>query len=103
MIVPCLHESFGAYVNVDRIIEGDEVEQQGYSASIKIYCMMCDEPFIFHGVGLPVGITPDRPSISVDGVELRVPLRPSSSDPASGLGLLGQVMRMTLGDPVNLN
>ena len=39
--------------------------------------------------GCPPGLSFAAPMVSIDGTELRAPLRPASSDPDFGLGLPG--------------
>ena len=56
------------------------------------YCVDCDEPFRW--IGVPIGLSPRQPMVSVDETELRAPLRPASSDPDFGLGLPGFAVRM---------
>lgn len=90
----CLHENFTARVDVNRITEDDEVTLAGFYADVRVWCADCDETFVFHGGNLPIGLLPDRPCISVDGAELRVPLRPQSSDPHYGMGLPGFIARV---------
>jgi hypothetical protein len=98
----CDHENFISNVEVNRLQRSDEDSTiVGFSADIRIRCVACDEPFVFHGV--PIGLLSDRPCISVDGTELRAPLRPQSSDPHFGLGLAGFEARVREGDPTSRN
>lgn len=65
----CRHEVFAASVNVNRM------EDTGcFAADIVIRCVQCDEPFRF--LGLPAGISFERPMVSVTGCELRAPIEP---------------------------
>ncbi|MFJ2477078.1 hypothetical protein ACIOWI_29585 [Streptomyces sp. NPDC087659] len=85
---PCLHENFDAFVEVNRITASDDDPTVvGYSAAIKVLCRDCEEPFRWTGV--PAGVSPARPTCSIDETELRAPLRPASADPDFGLGLPG--------------
>ncbi|WP_262058535.1 hypothetical protein [Streptomyces sp. STR69] len=85
---PCPHENFDAFVDVNRITASDnDPTVVGYAAGIKVKCRDCDEPFRWTGV--PAGVSPARPTCSVDETELRAPLRPASADPDFGLGLPG--------------
>lgn len=82
----CEHENIQASVGV---------AIEGFSAEIRVWCIDCDESFVFFGEGLQVGsVLRDRPTISVDGLELRAPLRPQTADPHFGMGLAGIVMRV---------
>jgi hypothetical protein len=83
---PCPHEDFDAFVDVARITAGDnDPTVIGYTAEIRVNCRACGEPFRWTGV--PAGLSPRQPTCSVDGTELRAPLRPASADPDFGLGL----------------
>lgn len=88
----CLHENFGAVVEVNRLsqVEGGPID--AYAADIRVQCADCGEPFRW--VGVPAGLSPRQPMCSVDETELRAPLRPASADPDFGLGMPGFAVRM---------
>ena len=66
------HEDFNAYVVVNRL------EDSGaFVADIRVKCAQCELPFEFPG--LPVGLSCANVTVSWDGQELRVPLKPSDS------------------------
>lgn len=67
---PCQHaDEFGVTVTVTRM------EDTGrFTADIKVRCASCGEPFRF--LGVPPGIRWDRPTCSIDGLELHVPIEP---------------------------
>ena len=83
----CNHKNFTAQVNVYRMHEGvniDEILKAGaveepeitsYTTDIKIQCADCGMPFQF--LGLPMGVSPTFPTRSMDGLELRQPIKPS--------------------------
>ena len=84
----CPHENFDVYAAVNRRTKGDDDPTViGFSADIKINCRDCGEPFRW--TGAPAGLSPTRPTCSVDESELRAPIRPASADPDFGLGLPG--------------
>lgn len=87
---PCPHKNFEAVVAVARI--GDGPIPDAYSAGVTIKCTDCDEPFRF--IGVPAGLSSNRPMVSPDETELRAPIRPASSDPDFGLGIPGFAIRM---------
>jgi hypothetical protein len=67
----CEHMDFYATVDVNRLVsEGRPVE---FVADVRIQCAKCGLSFGF--VCPEVGMLPDRPAVSVDGGELRVPLK----------------------------
>ena len=88
----CPHEDFNAFVAVNRLTATDDGPVEGYSADIKVECRDCGEPFRW--IGVPAGLDPRQPAVSIDETELRAPLRPASSDPDFGLGLPGFAVRM---------
>lgn len=65
----CPHMNFNARVAVNRL---EDVGR--FTADVTIECADCGEPF--HFKGLPMGSSPDRPMVSVDGLELRAPIGP---------------------------
>lgn len=99
----CPHEEFAAHIAVNRLTDVDGGPLVGFSVDVTARCVACDEPLVFHGAGLPVGLVPDRPAISVDGTELRCPARMQSSDPHFGLGLAGFTARVREGDQSTSN
>jgi hypothetical protein len=46
---------------------------------VRVQCADCGEPFRFHG--LPLGSSYVNASMSVDGLEARLPVTPASSSP----------------------
>jgi hypothetical protein len=86
----CPHPDFIATVEVGRIAADDEHASdddpaQAFTADVRVHCASCDEPFRW--TGLEVGMSFDHPMVSIDGLELRAPLRPASSDDDFGMGL----------------
>ncbi len=65
----CSHEHFSAHVVVNRL------EDIGaFAADVSIRCIDCGVPFEF--VGIPGGISLERPTTSVDRTEARMPIVP---------------------------
>lgn len=92
----CPHENFESHVSVNRLKETEDGPITAYAADIVIRCLDCDEPFRF--IGVQAGMKPDRPMCSPDETELRVPIRPASSDPDFGMGLPGFAITWREGD-----
>lgn len=90
--LPCPHEDFDALVEVNRITDSDGGPVTAYSAGITVSCRGGGEKFRW--VGVPAGLRPDRPMVSVDETELPAPLRPASADPDFGLGIPGFAIRV---------
>jgi hypothetical protein len=89
----CPHVDFNVYAEVNRLVDHDPEQGQiapatGYQVDLKVSCRDCDEPFVWVGP-MPVGLSPGEPRVSVDGTELRAPLRPSSEGSAFGLNRPG--------------
>lgn len=87
----CPHEDFVANVAVNRLCSVEAGPVDAYSADVTVRCADCDEPFRW--IGVPAGLMPSRPMVSVDETELRAPLRPASSDPDFGMGIPGFAIR----------
>ena len=83
----CMHPDFAANVEVNRLTSTEGGPVTGYSATVNVWCIACDEPFRW--IGVPAGLSGSRATCSVDETELRAPLRPASSDPDFGLGIPG--------------
>jgi hypothetical protein len=84
----CPHLNFEANVEVNRIVADGAPEDSvpiAYSADITVCCAECREPFRWTGV--LAGLSHAEPRCSVNGTELRAPLRPASADPDFGMGL----------------
>ena len=79
----CNHEDFRCDANVFRLstVEGGPITH--YCAGTTIKCCQCDERFEF--IGLPLGMSAYRPTVSMDGTELRVPFMPQGQRPPEGL------------------
>jgi hypothetical protein len=73
MMSKCEHKEFVANVAVSRLEDSGR-----YAADITIKCTNCQQPFQF--LGLPGGLRPDMPTISVDRTEARMPIAPLERD-----------------------
>lgn len=78
----CPHEEFQALVEVARLTKVEGGPVTGFSADVRVFCADCSEPFVW--VGVPFGLSPRAPAVSLDGRELRAPLRPASAPPGFG-------------------
>lgn len=88
----CPHENFAANVEVNRLTASDDDPTViGYTADIRVECAQCGEKFRW--IGVPAGMSPVHPAVSVDETELRAPIRPASTDPDFGLGIPGFAIR----------
>ena len=96
--LPCPHENFEAAVEVSRITRDEGGPVVAYSAAVTVRCAAPSCGETFRWVGVPAGLSPGHPTVSVDGRELRAPLRPASADPDFGLGIPGFAVRMYVGE-----
>lgn len=79
----CEHNKFNASADIGRLSKEDGGPVTHYCADIKIACAECGKPFEF--IGLPLGCSGYRPTVSMDGLELRAPLMPQGMTPPEGL------------------
>ena len=70
----CKHENFNIRANVGRILHEEKEPPAYYSVEIRISCRECDLEFEWQG--LPNGFSPYEPTVSIDGLEMRVSAMP---------------------------
>lgn len=92
----CEHENFHTEVGVHRLTNcrmptGGPII--GYTADISIACVDCGERFRW--IGLPLGVSGQWPTVSIDGHTMHAPLRPAGSDPDFGMGIPGFDVRFS--------
>lgn len=99
----CRHDDFSAWVEVSPLTkeEGD-TEAIAYACSITVRCGKCDEPFRFIGP-MEVGDVADRPTVSLDRCELRLPIAPASAPEGFGLDRHGFTVNVQHDDAGRLN
>lgn len=68
----CDHKNFTTQVNTTRLTDKGNVT--GYTTDITIHCSDCLKPFQW--IGVPMGYSAGQPMVSVDGLELRAPIKP---------------------------
>lgn len=83
----CVHDDFQTYVAIQRVQENPGGPVIAFSAELQIECIPCGEKFRF--TGLPAGVSPAHPTVSVDEMTLYAPIRPASADPDFGMGIPG--------------
>ena len=66
----CPHKDFVARVEVSRFEDKPGV----FAADLRVECAECGRGMQFHG--MPMGLLWDQPTMSVDGLEARLPMRP---------------------------
>lgn len=79
MVSTCLHVSFKVIAEVNRLTnedipQGAILPAVRYMVDLHVWCTDCDQAFEW--VGPDVGVSTTRPTVSVDGTELRAPIRP---------------------------
>ena len=70
----CLHTNFRANVAVSRLTKTEGGPVTGFTADVRIHCEECGMPFVFRGMAM--GSSFDRPMVSADGEEARLPIQP---------------------------
>lgn len=70
----CEHLHFVSKANIGRITDGEGGPVIYHMLDLHVECEDCKTPF--HFVGYPTGYSPNAPSISWDGLELRTPISP---------------------------
>lgn len=70
----CRHPLFSARVDVKPMVFADGGPVIGYMAVATICCAECQTQFRFKG--LEAGMRFSHPTVSIDGLELHVPLEP---------------------------
>lgn len=97
----CPHLNFDAHVDVHRI-QKSEAESDvivAYNTDIRINCHECGQPFEF--LGVPLGMSFYRPTVSIDGKELHVPITIPGERPAEGLAGFS-VSQQTFDEPMSV-
>ena len=76
----CEHKDIEAAVDITALAEDEEAKARGeinrYVMDIHVRCADCKTPFGFYVPDF--GLLPDRPTVSPDFLELRVPLKSPS-------------------------
>lgn len=73
----CSHENFVVDAKVGRLTESDNSDKViGYSCDVKVKCKDCGLPFEW--IGLPHGMNPDTPTVSLSNLELRARIKPTT-------------------------
>jgi len=78
-IIPdeCKHETFQCDCKVGRLHkDGHPEEITEWRLDVTVHCTRCFKPFVF--IGLPGGYHPDKPTVSIEGLEARLVLKPLS-------------------------
>lgn len=83
----CEHLDFEVWAEVSRLTDVEGGPVTGYTADLKVNCSMCKLPFEW--VGLPIGTSPGQPMGSLDGIEMRAPIRPRGAPDAFGMHRTG--------------
>lgn len=82
----CQHMNFRADTIVNRI---EDIGR--YVVELRISCTECSVPFQF--VGVEPGFNYDAPTVSLDGLELNVPVCPQGVQPTPLQGLQGYTVK----------
>lgn len=92
----CPHVAITGSLEIQGLTDAhDDVE--GYSASVRVWCGDCEEPFVW--MGCEPGLSPLHPMVDVSSEQLNAPLRPRNAAPGFGEGLPGYHVRNQVGQP----
>ena len=72
----CQHRKFEAKTKVMRLQDQGKFNIGGYSVDLIIKCAECNLPFEF--MGLPLGLITGGAAMSVDGLEARLSIQPTT-------------------------
>lgn len=82
----CDHENFVAIAEVHRMVNAEDQDSpHAFMCELRVQCAHCDAPFGFKG--MPGGVSPDQPMVSVDTLEARLPLASPTELALAGLSL----------------
>jgi len=70
----CTHQNFKGEIAVNRLTREEGGEVRSFMADLRISCADCGRPFQF--IGVPFGLLSDKPTMSADMQELRIPIHP---------------------------
>lgn len=73
---PCDHPRHKVETRVAHLTDTEGGPVTGHTVDIKIRCDVCGIYYRF--LGLPIGYMPGRPTVNVDGTELRAAIEPAS-------------------------
>lgn len=76
MTGPCLHSEFYANANVIRLTDHPENPADRFALDLRVHCTECGTPFRF--IGLPGGSNFEGATVSADGYEARLSIRPGA-------------------------
>lgn len=82
----CPHMNFNVHAKIARIQKSEQEPEVivAYSMDVSVFCRECGQPFEFFG--LPNGFSHYRPTVSIDGQELRAPIiLPGTRPPGASL------------------
>ena len=73
----CDHEQFAAEVTIGRV-KNDAGNVVGHLFTATVRCSQCDKSFAF--MGLPGGLSPNVPTMSMDGITINMPISESDGE-----------------------
>ena len=79
----CQHNEFSLEAGVGRLSRDEGGPITHYCADIKVSCAECGLEFEWRGVS--PGMNAYEPRVSIDGLELRIPIMPPGKDIPKGL------------------
>ncbi len=71
----CEHMNFRGEVDVHRLCPTEDTPATRFTTDLRVKCSDCGMPFRF--LGSRFGVDPKEPTLSVDSLELRIPMYPN--------------------------
>lgn len=84
---PCPHRRTEVVAQVMHLTRGEAGPVEGYSVELRLNCGDCGDRFRW--LGLPIGVSPIRPTSDVEAFVMRAPVCPESLPVDFGFGLPG--------------
>jgi hypothetical protein len=80
----CPHSDLDITVNNQAFVDSNQ-----HYLEIKVSCKICGKPMVFKG--MPFGVLPDRPTMSIDGQEIILPFLGEGEEPTGKvMGFVGK-------------
>lgn len=95
----CAHENFEVRADVCRLTKTDDGPLTGLSMEVTGRCVDCGEPLVFRCPDF--GMVADRPAMSPNGQEIRIPFRVATDPEDFGLQLPGFTVRGNVSPSAN--
>lgn len=76
----CEHKKFFSTTEITRLTT-EQGKVKGFVLELHVACEECGQSFEFIGPSIPLGLSSEFPTVSLDGTEIRLPIKPSTYVP----------------------